>query len=197
MIRVEVITIALILGVTSEICRADNIQNSPPSKQSQTAQSGPWGVLFFGGILNKEDFAKLFVPGKTKFDDQYFLGTSISRRIATWNHFSVELEGGGGYLFGNDKLAQIWGGVYLRYDDFPWNKMVYTTFAVNTGANYTFKKMAFEAKARGGANRLIHYFAPEVTFASPGNKNLELVFRIHHRSGAWGKLGCRYCGCSL
>lgn len=33
--------------------------------------------------------------------------------------------------------------------------------------------------------KLLHYFAPELTFADPDNKNLETVTRLHHRSGVF------------
>ena len=32
---------------------------------------------------------------------------------------------------------------------------------------------------------LLHYFAPEITFADPDNKDLEFVTRLHHRSGVF------------
>ena len=32
----------------------------------------------------------------------------------------------------------------------------------------------------------MHYFAPELTFAMPSHPNVELVFRMHHRSGIFG-----------
>jgi hypothetical protein len=33
---------------------------------------------------------------------------------------------------------------------------------------------------------VLHNFSPEITFADPDNKNVELVLRLHHRSGIFG-----------
>ena len=32
----------------------------------------------------------------------------------------------------------------------------------------------------------MHFFSPEVTFALPSRPEVELLFRMHHRSGVFG-----------
>jgi hypothetical protein len=38
----------------------------------------------------------------------------------------------------------------------------------------------------GEGSQLMHYFAPEITFALPSRPNVQLLLRFHHRSGAFG-----------
>ena len=113
-------------------------------------------------------------------------------------YLDFEVEGGAGYQFAegseNDS-GQVWVGFYARYDNFPWNDVIKTTIAVNTGLNYSFKKTAFEESfsSSQGTKNLLHYLAPEVTFAVPEYDDFEAVFRLHHRSAVNGLFGCTNC----
>jgi hypothetical protein len=86
--------------------------------------------------------------------------------------------------------AEIWAALYFRFTAFPWDHIVYTTIAFATGLNYASRisdwERAVAGKAVPGGSRLLHYFSPELTFAWPDRKDIELVIRIHHRSGAYG-----------
>ena len=74
----------------------------------------------------------------------------------------------------------------MRHDGFPWNHHVYTTVAASVGLNYATRISPVERNKSGGTSRLLHYFSPGIAFARPEGKKLELVLRLHHRSGAFG-----------
>lgn len=129
------------------------------------------------------------------------VGLAYSHRFGTANdfvggilppvigdHLFIEGEGGISYRFGDEELGEGWLGAYLRYDNLPWNDVVYTTLAVNTGVSYLTEVSEFERSRdnNGKAGRLLHYMGPEITFADPDNKNLEFLVRFHHRSGVFG-----------
>jgi hypothetical protein len=100
----------------------------------------------------------------------------------------IEPEVGIAKRFGNAHEAEIWAALYFRFTAFPWNHIVYTTAAVSTGLNYASGISDWERFIAGKAapQRLLHYFSPELTFALPEHKNVELVLRLHHRSGVYG-----------
>jgi len=104
------------------------------------------------------------------------------------DHLFIEGEAGLSLRFGDEDLGEGWVGAFLRYDNLPWNDYVYTTFAVNTGVSYLTEASEFERSrdANLEAAKLLHFMAPEITFASPDNKNLEWLIRYHHRSGVFG-----------
>lgn len=104
------------------------------------------------------------------------------------DHLFIEGEAGLSLRFGDEQLGEGWVGAFLRYDNLPWNDYVYTTFAVNTGVSYLTEASEFERSrdANLEAAKLLHFMAPEITFASPDNKNLEWLIRYHHRSGVFG-----------
>ena len=145
------------------------------------------------------NFAKLLIePWTADFVDLTVVGAAFSTRLGTINEltgstalgsigddFSIDLETGAAYRFGDEDMGEVWGAIYLRFDGFPWNDTVYTTIAANTGLSYITETSEFERgrDEKGQTSQVLHYLGPEITFADPDNKNLELVLRYHHRSG--------------
>jgi len=176
-------------------------QETSGKKTNYSAANPDWGILLFGGRLSKNAFGRTLNPFEpTNQTDIFVLGAAASKKLYVGSYFDVEAEVGAGYQFsssypGNDS-PQVWAAAFLRYKYFPWNKFVYTTVAINTGLNYSFKKTAFESMEGriDGTSKLLHYLAPEITFALPERRDIELVFRLHHRSGIYGLLGCSSCG---
>ncbi len=180
---------------------AANSQEAVGNNSNYSAENLDWGVLLFGGRLSRNAFGRTLNPfAPTNQTNIFIFGAALSKKLYVGNYFDIEAEVGVGQQFSNqysgENSPQVWGAAYLRYKYFPWNKFVYTTVAINTGLNYSFKTTAFETfEGRAdGTRRLLHYLAPEITFSLPERRDLELVFRLHHRSGIYGLLGCSSCG---
>ena len=134
-------------------------------------------------------FEQLRPPNRWEFGDSYLIGVNASRRVATLlDVVDIEAEAGIAKRFGVVDEAELWGALFFRYSNFPWNSYVRTTVAVSTGLNFATGIAEREREnARSGAgDRMLHYLAPEITFARPSRPDQELVFRFHHRSGAFG-----------
>ena len=114
----------------------------------------------------------------------------MSREVAQfWTHWTLEPEVGIGQRFGSQSATELWGALFFRYHGFPWDDVVVTTVAVSTGLNWASEVTPRRAgpgatTARAAAGCTI--FAPELTFALPSHPNVELMFRLHHRSGVFG-----------
>jgi hypothetical protein len=68
--------------------------------------------------------------------------------------------------------------------------------AVSTGLNWASQVTDVEqerAKDDEGS-RVMHFFAPEFTFALPSRPNVELLLRFHHRSGVFGLVSDAFGG---
>lgn len=170
------------------------------------ALSGPRGaddsVMVFGGVASETNFAQIiYSPWTTELNDIGVIGASYSHRFGTMNNllgggglghigddFTIEGEVGTSVRFGGESLGEAWTALYLRYDGLPWNDTVYTTVGVNTGVSLLTDISEFEEgrDGKGRSSVLLHYLGPEFTFADPENKDLELVLRLHHRSGVFG-----------
>jgi len=172
----------------------------PASKSSvapalQPARPAEWAMAVLGGVLNKSNFSSVLIsPWTSSFDDTQLLSGTVSRRVYEFSQDSllgpywfVDWEVGAGQRFGNSKASEIWTALYLRYDGFFWRNTIYMTAGVSTGVNYATNISDHEVKKSGNGTgtHLLHYFAPEITFADPDNKDLEFVTRLHHRSGVF------------
>jgi hypothetical protein len=168
--------------------------------QSET-RGAPHAVTFLVGQAVQTDFTDIIIePWTVDFVDLGLVGAAVSTRLGTINELfgsadqgdigddiTVEVEAGTSYRFGEESLGELWGALYFRYDGFGWNDAVYTTVAINTGLSILSETSEFERdRSDGQSSLLLHYLAPEITFADPDNKNVELVLQIHHRSGVFG-----------
>ena len=203
---------AAALGVSMLISGVATAADAP-LKQPQGELSSPyfdgkpdrglWSVMIFGGQLTENELADIIIPTEgSNFTDTSFIGAALSKEVWRWKGFSIEAEGGIGYQFGDfrgqdNSAFQAWGALYGRYDAFPWNHIIHTSIAGSIGLNYISDKTVFEnneVPGNGRTKNILHYFSPEIAFALPDNLNRELVFRLHHRSGASGAFGCDGCG---
>lgn len=152
-------------------------------------------AMVFGGKFVTTAMSDIFLGGDLSpfnwhYGDSEFLGFAASRTVASLfdDAVLIQPEFGFGKRFGAMDEWEVWGGVFFRYQNFPWNDYIFTTVAASTGLNYASGISDIE-KARSGNGRgarLLHYLAPEITFALPQHKSTELVIRFHHRSGGYG-----------
>jgi hypothetical protein len=94
-------------------------------------------------------------------------------------------------------------GLMFRWRDWPWNRTVYTTFAIGLGVSYSSKVWTFDKQRHPGEYRAhLKFWLPiELTFAHPKSPQHQIMLFIDHQSGghitdeggqdAWG-IGYRY-----
>ncbi len=145
---------------------------------------GPFVETSMSSILALDGYT---APWNVETGSGGLIAGTIGRRVATlWGVIDVEPEIGIAKRFGNMDQTEIWAAIFFRWTKFPWNDVIYTTVAASTGLNYAFGLSDIERKRANNNNegsRLLHFFSPEITFAMPENKDLEVLFRFHHRSG--------------
>jgi hypothetical protein len=76
--------------------------------------------------------------------------------------------------------------IAFRWANFPWNHYINTSFALGEGVSYASSIPALESRDNENTKRLLNYMLVEASFAAPAYPRLQLVARIHHRSGAYG-----------
>jgi hypothetical protein len=76
----------------------------------------------------------------------------------------------------------------LRWRRLPWNHLVATSFAIGEGLSIVGAVPEVEIVTTdvGRTNNLLNYLMLEATFAVPSLPQVQLVGRIHHRSGMFG-----------
>lgn len=76
--------------------------------------------------------------------------------------------------------------IAFRWANFPWNNYVNTSFALGEGISYDTSVPSIEKRYSNNTKRLLNFALAEFTFASPNYPRLQLIARLHHRSGAYG-----------
>lgn len=79
----------------------------------------------------------------------------------------------------------------LRWRRLPWNHVVATSFSIGEGLSVVSRVPDVEILTTevGGTSQLLNYLMLEMTLAVPSLPYLQLVGRIHHRSGMFGAFG--------
>jgi hypothetical protein len=155
---------------------------------------GNCAAAVYAGWYVEEGMSDIFVsnpetPLTWTYAGDHLVAGALTRRIATlWRHVDIEPEFGIGKRFGKQSETEIWGAFFFRWRGFPWDDKLITTVAVSTGMNFvTHVSDVEQERARDGkGDRWMHFFAPEITFALPSHPDVELLFRLHHRSGVFG-----------
>lgn len=82
----------------------------------------------------------------------------------------------------------------FQWKNFPWNKYIVNTYGLGWGVSYDTRVSTWESHDSSNTKKLLNYLAFETTFALPCYPQLQLVLRIHHRSGAFGLYGADNAG---
>lgn len=88
---------------------------------------------------------------------------------------------------GNDPFLDYNLGLSFRWRDFPWNRHLYTTFAVGGGFSYSSKIWTADQMRHEGEDRSnLKFWLPiEFTLALPRHPQHQLMLFIDHQSGGW------------
>lgn len=74
----------------------------------------------------------------------------------------------------------------FRWANLPWNRYLTMSFLAGEGLSYVTSVPWIERKNNDNTKRLLNLMILEATFASPEYPRLQLVLRVHHRSGVYG-----------
>lgn len=80
----------------------------------------------------------------------------------------------------------------FRWEHFPWDKYVVTTFAIGEGFSWVSDIPSRESRTpekAAIARKFYNYLMFEASFARPKQPEWQLVYRLHHRSGVFGLYG--------
>lgn len=95
---------------------------------------------------------------------------------------------------GENTIYEIAPYMGWRWANLPWNNYLTTSLALGEGVSYASSVPALEKRYSQNTKRLLNYLMFEATFALPSHPRIQLVARIHHRSGAFGLYGAGNTG---
>ena len=180
--------------VTAVAPAAMDLSHLSPADRARAIQdSRPWSATLFLGSSVADGYLRELIiePWKGSWGDDSLAGGAVQYRLARfWRFFTLDLEGGAMYRFGDTEGGEFWGAVYLRYDGFPWSNYLYTTVGLSMGPNYVTRlpqvERGTDARPEEHQSHWLNFFSPEITFALPDHPQYEVALRYMHRSGMFG-----------
>ena len=149
-----------------------------------------WSLTSYVAVSAQNSLGDVLSFQATFPDDTYIGVVALSREIWRFKQWlSFDLEGQVGKFFGEEHQWQFTGLIDGRWHKFPWNKYVTTSFAFGYGLSYNTDISEVERRDDEDATRLLNYLLFELALGLPKYPRWDLVFRVHHRSEAYGLVG--------
>ena len=168
---------------------------APPRAASfpQSATSPTQSVFVFGGQYTTAGLASSAIPFRAPYENNTIAAIAYAVDIHRFgNGVMYGAEVGLGRRFGTVDSIEVWGGATFRLAPVVLFDSLQIGAGITVGVSAVSQPMGIEVTRetrRHGDARFLGYLGPELTLASPKNSNIELVYRLHHRSGANGTFG--------
>lgn len=157
--------------------------------------TNPWYVLGYVGRTVTDDLADIIFRNHHNWEEHIIRSAEVGKgwfqiyglNFETAFNFSEHIEKG---RVDRRHYYSYNGFFALRFSEFPWNWLLYTTLAVGEGISYAQKIPQVEEDKQSGrgrnASRFLNFMIFEFTVGLPFFQNVQGYYRIHHRSGAFG-----------
>ena len=178
MFKYRIIAVIMVIAIT-------------PALIGKAMAEEDFAVTVYGGRMTDGDFGDT-LSGQADFIDAYVVVGALSWTFARYfdDALSFELEGQVGKWWGDQHNMEFNLPVAIRWSKFPWNHYVSTSLAYGLGPSYASKEPAAEIDNHDSTHKFLVYWFGEIAFGPP-DSNWAGVFRIHHRSGAFGLIADR------
>ena len=153
---------------------------------SASTEDMPSAIVVFGGLMTDNTWEDALVPWDLDYRDSTLVGLAVSHGIGRSDRrFGFEIEGQVVRHFGDQDHWEFNFPIVGRWKAFPWDGVVDTSLAFGIGPSYASEKPKVEVTNKGDSQRLLVYWMAEIEVGPP-DKGWSAIFRIHHRSGAFG-----------
>lgn len=157
----------------------------------------PWAATYYYGVTVNNPLVEVVILNNLNRWPEHIQSIELTRTLAPDNivrrFFSpvvgiVQIDANITMRNGSNQHTIYEFNPYfnIRWANLPWNQYVNTSFAIGEGLSYDTSVSYIEKRNNDNTKRLLNYLMLEATFAAPSYPRLQLVARIHHRSGAYG-----------
>jgi hypothetical protein len=151
-----------------------------------TALAQDYALTVYGGRVTEDTWQDSLSPN-VNFFDAYIL---VGALAWTWKRLyddalTLEIEGQAAKYFGEQEHVEFNLSVAGRWHKFRWDKVVDTSLAFGLGPSWATEMPEVELMIHDTTQQFLVYWFAEITLGPP-NTNWTIVFRLHHRSKAFG-----------
>ena len=155
-------------------------------------------VFFFGGAMADGNMHQAANPFGVGYENHPIVGLGYQYFPYRFGSVQLGLEAGLAGRFGGNDNAEIWGGVVGRYTGIEIANTLRIVPSFTFGISHVTETLEGREREneeeRDGDASTLFYLGPELSFSTVSRPELEVFWRLHHRSGAWGTLGDMYGG---
>jgi hypothetical protein len=154
-------------------------------------------VFFFAGRFEARWFPDALFPISAAYqpwfwENNFVLGGGYQQFFGQWNGIKFGAEAGASLRLSDDGTGQnsgeVWAGPVVRLP--AWNVLGYNVSLAATGGlsavSGTIGVETDRARSIGRDVPVLFYFGPEVDISRADNPNVEVFWRVQHRSGGYG-----------
>jgi hypothetical protein len=156
----------------------------------------PWAAMYYYGITGHDALGSILIGDFHRWPE-HIQSIELSHTLSEQNFLRrlvsplvgvVQLAGNVTMRNGSNEntIYEFDPYIAFRWANLPWNNYVNTSFAIGEGISYASSVPAIEKRYSKNTKRLLNYLMLETTLAVPDYPRLQLVVRLHHRSGAFG-----------
>ena len=145
-----------------------------------------YALTVYGGHVTEDKWTDS-ISSNVNFVDAHILVGALAWTMTRLydGALSLELEGQVAKYSGVQDHFEFNLPVIGRWQKFPWNKVVDTSFAFGLGLSWATEEPKVEKMLNDSTQQLLIYWLIEIALGPP-NANWAMVFRLHHRSDAFG-----------
>ncbi len=145
-----------------------------------------YAITVYAGRVTEDRWINA-LPPSINFVDAYVLVGALAWTIKRFydDALTLEIEGQAAKYSGIQEHTEFNVTVAGRWHDFPWNESVETSFAFGLGPSWATKIPEAEVQIHGTTEQFLVYWFGEIALGPP-DENWAVVFRLHHRSKAFG-----------
>ncbi len=175
------LTALLLIGPAT--AQETNAPEAPPASDQN--------VFVFGGTFQEQWVWETALFWRDHYEDNFFAGVGYQNFLyhSDWG-FKAGVELGAGLRMGSTASTEIWGGPVIRYDGLHIGDLNISP-SVTAGLSLVTDTIGVETERAadiGSSVPILFYLGPEISFSLASNPNVELLARIHHRSGGYGTI---------
>lgn len=159
------------------------------AQQTQLSQYDQ-AVFFFGGRFHQDWFGTSLSPLALTWDDTFIAAAGYQQTWVDWYDIRLGGEAGVSGRFGTTGAsAELWGGIFARYDGLVIADTVRISPVWVTGLSVTTGTQGWEGQRMnewGKFEPLLIYLGAELNLSLVDQPQWEAFVRVHHRSGGYG-----------
>lgn len=146
-----------------------------------------FAASLYGGVMTDDNWRQS-ISGQADTVDSQLLAGALAWTFYRPDHelWSLELEANVARHFGIQDHFEFNAPILtVRWDYFPWDKVLDTSLAYGLGPSYATRVPEYERRKSGDTEQLMLFWHIEADFGLP-ESSWSTFLRLHHRSSGYG-----------